>query len=527
MLAVLVLLVGCDDRSRSQVPIRFDPPAVDAGTDAVDVEVLPEPDEICDGLLDGRGCELQNAAGVCVGERCRLVSCSSGFDDCDDQPGCETNISSEASCGRCGVECDDNETCQVGPQGYVCARGTVCPVDRYDFDGDPNNGCEGAAAWETGFTLVPPDLDVQAVRWDAAPRLAGFSEESRASVVLGGTPQPTVWSAAPDNESATAIDVRSVNGLERVVWSDGVSTERESPDPPVFLEAPCEPASVPRRFVGATDFYIATQNEVFAFDQNCAEGACLLPVYGAADYLRDFLDHPAGSVAPDPLTPDESAGCDRCLFDDAGTDIVDARCLGPRQCRSADFDPTVCGGCEPVGCPDFKIVDIETARGLLFITTARGLIVLDAMTLEPLARRESTFDPAVSGGPRYTSVLVSESSGDLRITLVHSTGEFRPLIVDNTDESLQLLPRPAFGVPTDLETASLASVGPFLGVADDRDTRVVLPTGASARTTFLTIDSGPGIQGLRPVAAVETPDGLRFLYAAAGQVFPRLVSTGE
>ena len=57
-----------------------------------------------------------NGVGRCTaGLMCELVVCELGFDDCDPvAPGCEADLSSEATCGDCDTACAFGETCAQG-----------------------------------------------------------------------------------------------------------------------------------------------------------------------------------------------------------------------------------------------------------------------------------------------------------------------------------------------------------------------------------------------------------------------------
>lgn len=87
---------------------------------------------VCDlPNTDQHACEQ----GVCVS-----AVCASGYDDCTDDPGCESRIGSVDNCSACGDACSydhasascSNRTCQMGE----------CDPGWADCDGDPQNGCE-------------------------------------------------------------------------------------------------------------------------------------------------------------------------------------------------------------------------------------------------------------------------------------------------------------------------------------------------------------------------------------------------
>jgi len=116
----------------------------------------------CDGLTDngcetntnttvtscgacGQSCDMQipHANTACDGGTCGLVSCKTGFSNCDgmDLNGCETNTSNDVQhCGTCDT------ACALAHATSGCAAG-ACAVDSCDSgfgncDNNPANGCE-------------------------------------------------------------------------------------------------------------------------------------------------------------------------------------------------------------------------------------------------------------------------------------------------------------------------------------------------------------------------------------------------
>ena len=64
-----------------------------------------------------------NAAPVCTAGACGTV-CAPGFADCNDQPGCETDVTTVLNCGGCGMSCPS------GGGRRCCPSATVnrCPL---------------------------------------------------------------------------------------------------------------------------------------------------------------------------------------------------------------------------------------------------------------------------------------------------------------------------------------------------------------------------------------------------------------
>jgi hypothetical protein len=60
----------------------------------------------------GQCCALPNATVVCTGGTCQVGTCNTGFGNCTNAPGCETNLTnSKQNCGACGVACSGSSQC--------------------------------------------------------------------------------------------------------------------------------------------------------------------------------------------------------------------------------------------------------------------------------------------------------------------------------------------------------------------------------------------------------------------------------
>ena len=91
----------------------------------------------------GAACNTTNADVICDNSACTIVSCDTGFLDCDASAGtgCEINGNEDLNnCGSCGSECivDNGEATCAGGSCAVAA----CDDGYEDCDGDPSNGCE-------------------------------------------------------------------------------------------------------------------------------------------------------------------------------------------------------------------------------------------------------------------------------------------------------------------------------------------------------------------------------------------------
>ena len=80
-------------------------------------------------------CSIANASATCANDRCAIVSCSAGFQDCDRSVtnGCEAALAtSVANCGACGNTCATGQSCNSGvcqcPAGQTICLGACTPT---------------------------------------------------------------------------------------------------------------------------------------------------------------------------------------------------------------------------------------------------------------------------------------------------------------------------------------------------------------------------------------------------------------
>ncbi len=90
----------------------------------------------------GGSCSLANSTESCSTGACAIVSCNTGFANCDGNTtnGCETSTRTLTDCGSCGT------VCSVPSGTPTCATGTCqvssCASGFADCDGNAGNGCE-------------------------------------------------------------------------------------------------------------------------------------------------------------------------------------------------------------------------------------------------------------------------------------------------------------------------------------------------------------------------------------------------
>jgi hypothetical protein len=91
----------------------------------------------------GNTCSTANGTPACIAGACTLAACNSGFADCDGNPanGCETNTTNDVqNCGSCSHVCgiaNGTPSCFAG-----ACRVLSCNSGFADCDSNPNNGCE-------------------------------------------------------------------------------------------------------------------------------------------------------------------------------------------------------------------------------------------------------------------------------------------------------------------------------------------------------------------------------------------------
>ncbi len=91
----------------------------------------------------GKKCQIQNGTGGCMNGQCIISTCNAGFADCDLNPnnGCETNtLNDSMHCGSCMQDCTKH-TQQANCVGGNCNIVT-CATGYADCNLNPNDGCE-------------------------------------------------------------------------------------------------------------------------------------------------------------------------------------------------------------------------------------------------------------------------------------------------------------------------------------------------------------------------------------------------
>ncbi len=138
--------VDCDDNDPSVFPsaIEFCNGIDDNCNGQVDEGFNLASDPLNCGACGNVCPSLPNATVACNAGACVIVSCAPGFADCDGNTanGCETNLmNSNSNCGSCFVTCPPRPNATVG-----CVNGNCviisCNSGFSDCDGIVSNGCE-------------------------------------------------------------------------------------------------------------------------------------------------------------------------------------------------------------------------------------------------------------------------------------------------------------------------------------------------------------------------------------------------
>jgi hypothetical protein len=90
----------------------------------------------------GNECEIPNAIAACVNSNCVIADCQNDFADCNAAAGCETDTSSSVQhCGSCTGKCSNAGATRVSCTDGACDA-PVCDGTHRSCDGDNSTGCE-------------------------------------------------------------------------------------------------------------------------------------------------------------------------------------------------------------------------------------------------------------------------------------------------------------------------------------------------------------------------------------------------
>jgi N-acetylmuramoyl-L-alanine amidase len=135
---------GCTPKTCSQLGASCG--TVDTGCGQADCGSCMAPDTCGGGGVEnqcGCTCTLPNASTNCLNGVCSIVTCDTGFEDCDkdSSTGCEAELAkSTTNCGSCGKVCSYSNA-SPSCVGGVCGI-AQCNSGWSDCDGNATNGCE-------------------------------------------------------------------------------------------------------------------------------------------------------------------------------------------------------------------------------------------------------------------------------------------------------------------------------------------------------------------------------------------------
>ncbi len=134
----------CDDSNPQVHPGALDDTCdfLDNDCDGQTDEDAPTQDDSENCGFCGNVCSFSNAQSQCSAGTCIMVSCDTGFDDCNmsDQDGCETSLGTGENCSSCGDSCSFSHataTCQE----HSCVMGP-CDAGWGDCNSSVTDGCE-------------------------------------------------------------------------------------------------------------------------------------------------------------------------------------------------------------------------------------------------------------------------------------------------------------------------------------------------------------------------------------------------
>ena len=196
-------------------------------------------DNNCASCGDDCSQSFPNAGGSCVQGNCQMGACEAGYADCDaGVPGCESNLGTEANCQACGDVCqfaNGIAECQVSGCALI-----GCNVDHDNCDGQDANGCETSLTADTNCgkcgTTCSQDQTCRKTNdlWSCQDKCADQDNDGHADVQCGGNDcddnNSNVHPAA--NEICNDIDDNCNNSIDEGfdVDNDGYKTCSQIPD---------------------------------------------------------------------------------------------------------------------------------------------------------------------------------------------------------------------------------------------------------------------------------------------------------
>ncbi|MGV3620997.1 MAG: hypothetical protein ACO1OB_09270, partial [Archangium sp.] len=190
-------------------------------------------DDDCDGTNDngfdltadrmncgtcGNVCNLPHASSDCTGSACRVVTCDTGWSNCNmmDPDGCESDVTMDPmNCGACNATCtrpNSTASCVNSMCQFACAPGYI------DLNNDPADGCEYAC---TATSLIDiPDLAFTDANCD------GIDGELSNGIFVSpsGADSAPGTRAAPKQTLAAALSAATSEGKRDIYVAHGSYT---------------------------------------------------------------------------------------------------------------------------------------------------------------------------------------------------------------------------------------------------------------------------------------------------------------
>jgi hypothetical protein len=427
---------------------------------------------------DGTACQLPMSIAACAGGACDITSCLPDFGNCDasQADGCETSLTTSASCGACG---------------HVCAGGTSCESGRC-LSPPP----AGLVATPGGWTI--------ALAWNASAGATGYEVRRAASPagpfqILGQTAgtaflDSAVVSGVPYYYAIAAINPEGTGApsapLATMARSKQICSESTAQHAVFAYDATQSGAAAPVRTIGGTidalDFpaTIASSlsaSELYVMHRGGAIDVFPLGANGALAPLRTL----AGAVLPN------APGAFLLGLDvDEGTRIVHAAGYIPAgrllalDAQTGALTRTVSGPTTQLG--NAPAVVFDGGHGELLVANVAGSSF----------SRVLTFDAAGAGGDvapkRVLGAAGNATVGGFAIAYDRTRDQI--LTSCNCNNQITVFPRTATGdaAPARVLTLSSGVSGIYALLADDAADTIwaVISVGASSVVELVELPRG-------------------------------------
>ena len=162
--------------------------------DGCEVHTAVDPNN-CGGC--NHQCFVANGSAGCSAGNCTVGGCNPGFADCNSLAGdgCETNVTNNpASCGACGNNCATN--CATNVVATTCASSAcsilACTPGHYNINNTCTDGCECTSAGSSSVCATPSSIGALMVGQSTVftGNLVPAAQEAYLSVTFNGNANP-------------------------------------------------------------------------------------------------------------------------------------------------------------------------------------------------------------------------------------------------------------------------------------------------------------------------------------------------